>query len=152
MLLGLSLKNGRAWPARLSSSKSDGTRVIAAMNGIKLHPAGSHCPSDRSGRCSFTRSEGDRFQVRAEATTPLEAAGEGENSGLAVWVWHCDEAAKHNPLTGSRQKAAARNPEVAARTPEAAARPQSIYWFKIVIFFSTRRRAARIVHKMLRTE
>ena len=85
-------------------------------------PVGSHRPSDRSGRYSFTRSEGDRFQVRAKVRTPLAAPVE-ENSGLAVGAWHCDEAAAHNPQTGPRPEAAARSQEVAARSQGVAARP-----------------------------
>ncbi len=73
-----------------------------------------------------TRLEGAPFQVRAEAMTPLAAAKEEQNSGLAVKVWHCDEAAARNPQTGPRPEVAARNPEAAARSQEAAARSQEV--------------------------
>ena len=114
--------------ARLNRKPSLGSRFRdpgnQAINCTRTDPApvGSHRPSDRSGRYSFTRSEGDRFQVRAKVRTPLAAPVE-ENSGLAVGAWHCDEAAAHNPQTGPHPEAAARSQEVAARSQGVAARP-----------------------------
>ncbi len=116
----------------LEPAQVSGGAVKLIGMGVALMLAGSHRPSDRSGRYSFTRSEGDRFEVRAEVRTPLAPLVE-EHSVLAVGVWHCDEAAPHNPQTGPRpeaaahsQEVAARSPEMAARTPEAARRLEGI--------------------------